>query len=206
MAQYDAAKGQPVPIRSRGIAPGTWRWLCARYFTECADYFRLGEPAVQHLGSCFGLIRAAGMIGVRFGTLPYTEKFVDRCIVRSYRAARRALRTESQLLRSGLRRLRAKLKSSNLPTVARKGQPRADDFKMADGYNDKSGPTPTITIRAEKFKGWFDDQRQPALVCGGCNRRKHCPTSRHFRPTRGMPLCGRRVSLSGLMDLDRVPS
>jgi integrase len=43
MGQYDAAKGQPVPITSRGIAPGTWRWLCARYFTECADYLRLGD-------------------------------------------------------------------------------------------------------------------------------------------------------------------
>jgi hypothetical protein len=133
------------------------------------------EPAVHHLASCLGLIRAAGIIGVRFGTLPYTEKFVDRCIVRSYRAARRALRTESQLLRSGLRRLRAKLKSSNLPTVARKGQPRADDFKMADGYNDKSGPTPSITIRAEKFKGWFDDQRQPALVLRWLQSKKALP-------------------------------
>jgi integrase len=43
MAQYDAAKGQAVPIPSRGIAPGTWRWLCARYFAECADYLRLDD-------------------------------------------------------------------------------------------------------------------------------------------------------------------
>jgi hypothetical protein len=43
-------------------------------------------------------------------------------------------------------------------------QLRAHIFKTADGYKDESGSTPTVTIRAEKFKGWFDDQRQPALV------------------------------------------
>jgi hypothetical protein len=133
------------------------------------------EPAVHHLASCLGLIRAAGIIGVRFGTLPYSEKLVDRCIVRCYRAARRALRTESELLRSGLRRLRAQLKSSNMPKVGRKRQLRALVFKMADGYKDESGSTPTVTIRAEKFKGWFDDQRQPALVLRWLQSKKALP-------------------------------
>jgi integrase len=43
MAEYDAAKGQAPPITSKGIAPGTWHWLCVRYFAECADYLRLGQ-------------------------------------------------------------------------------------------------------------------------------------------------------------------
>jgi integrase len=43
MAEYDAAKGQTVPITSKGITPGTWRWLCVRYFAECADYLRLDD-------------------------------------------------------------------------------------------------------------------------------------------------------------------
>jgi integrase len=41
MAEYDTAKGQTPPMRGRGITPGTWRWLCVRYFGECADYLRL---------------------------------------------------------------------------------------------------------------------------------------------------------------------
>ena len=41
MADYDAAKGEPVPTQRKGITPGTWRWLCVRYFAECADYLRL---------------------------------------------------------------------------------------------------------------------------------------------------------------------
>jgi hypothetical protein len=41
MAEYDTAKGQTAPMRGKGITPGTWRWLCVRYFGECADYLRL---------------------------------------------------------------------------------------------------------------------------------------------------------------------
>ena len=43
MAQYDAARGQPAPITTKGISPGTWRWLCIHYFAECTDYLRLDE-------------------------------------------------------------------------------------------------------------------------------------------------------------------
>jgi hypothetical protein len=122
------------------------------------------HAAILHLASCFGLIRAAGILGVRFGTLPYSEKFVDRCIMRNYRAARRTLRTDTELLRSALRRLRTKLNSPGvIRSVAKKGR-RADTFKIADGYMDRTGSRTKVTIRAEKFKGWFDDARQPALL------------------------------------------
>ena len=133
------------------------------------------EPIVRHLASCFGLIRAAGILGVRFGSLPYSEKFVDRCIMRCYRAARGGLRTESKLLRAGLRRLRTKLKSSNMLKIVGKKQPRADAFKFAHGYMDETGSTRTGTIRAEKFKGWFDDPRQPALVLRWLQSKKALP-------------------------------
>jgi integrase len=40
MAEYENAKGEAVPVKPKGITPGTWRWLCTRYFAECADYLR----------------------------------------------------------------------------------------------------------------------------------------------------------------------
>ena len=64
----------------------------------------------------------------------------------------------------GLGRLRSKLKSSDLLKIAGKEPIRPDTFKHAGGYSEQSGSTSKITIRAEKFKGWFDDPRQPALV------------------------------------------
>ena len=42
MAEYDAAKGASGADHEQGNQlPGTWRWLCVRYFAECADYLRL---------------------------------------------------------------------------------------------------------------------------------------------------------------------
>jgi integrase len=43
MAQLDSVKAEPEPMTHKGITPGTWRWLCAKYFAECADYLRLNE-------------------------------------------------------------------------------------------------------------------------------------------------------------------
>ena len=51
MSEYDAAKGIEAVVaasRSRAVIPGTWRWLCVRYFTECAEYKRL-DPRTQHV-------------------------------------------------------------------------------------------------------------------------------------------------------------
>jgi integrase len=43
MAEYEAARSEAVPNMSKGITSGTWRWLCVRYFAECADYLRLND-------------------------------------------------------------------------------------------------------------------------------------------------------------------
>src|SRR5262249_45538803 len=48
MAEYEAAKGAVVPTTARGITPGTWRWLCIRYFAECSEYKRL-DARSQHV-------------------------------------------------------------------------------------------------------------------------------------------------------------
>ena len=51
-----------------------------------------------------------------------------------------------------------------MPTVVGKKTPRVDTFKTADGYRERSGSKPRVTIRAKRFKTWFDDPRQPAVV------------------------------------------
>jgi hypothetical protein len=148
-------------IRARRAIKDEIDYLIDTFIENAAE--QTDDPAVRHLTRCFGLIRAGGILGVRFGTLPYSEQFVDRCIMRCYRAAKRNLRTDSQLLRSAIRRLRSKLTSSKIVKVGVK-KPSANAFKNADGYVDRSCDTATVTIQAQKFKGWFDDPRQPALV------------------------------------------
>src|SRR5258708_21536410 len=48
MAEYEAAKGNAAPKDKVGVTPGTWRWLCVRYFAECAEYKRL-DKRTQHV-------------------------------------------------------------------------------------------------------------------------------------------------------------
>jgi integrase len=43
MIEYEAARSQTVPLPSKAVPPGTWRWLCVRYFTESTDYLRLND-------------------------------------------------------------------------------------------------------------------------------------------------------------------
>src|SRR4051812_46452479 len=47
MARYEEAKGEISPAKS-GITVGTWRWLCVRYFTECAEY-KILDQRTQHV-------------------------------------------------------------------------------------------------------------------------------------------------------------
>jgi integrase len=49
MAAYEEAKGAEASrFKKVGITAGTWRWLCVKYFAECADYKRL-DPQTQRV-------------------------------------------------------------------------------------------------------------------------------------------------------------
>jgi len=121
-------------------------------------------PAIQHLAMCFGHLEAAGILGVRFKTLPWSEKVVRSCVRRCYLDARRALRTESDLLRQGLRVLRKKLDGEGMLDLTQALRVPQHALKASDGYFQKTKLGLEATIRAGRFKMWFKDPRQPAIV------------------------------------------
>jgi integrase len=41
MAEYETAKSGTAVTRKSGIKADTWRWLCIKYFSECAEYLQL---------------------------------------------------------------------------------------------------------------------------------------------------------------------
>jgi len=48
MAEYEAAKSATAsPPRNSGIRTGSWRWVCVRYFSECAEYKLLDRRTQQ---------------------------------------------------------------------------------------------------------------------------------------------------------------
>ena len=118
-------------------------------------------PSVLHLASCFALLYAAGALAAELDIVPWSEDVVLRCIKRCYFDAKRAMRTPEELQRNGLKILAKRLADGRLLTVA-KEIPKA--MAKADGYVVTAGMSQKITVRAERFKSWFPDQRQPRLV------------------------------------------
>ena len=131
------------------------------------------DPVVQHLAACFGHIYAAGIIGAGSGTLPWQAKTVRKCIERCYRDARRELITETDLLRDGLKILRAKMRALRNANGA--------DLKSVDGFLKGTKPN-QATIRAEAFKDWFPDIRQPNIVLRFLREKNALPSRRTPKP------------------------
>jgi integrase len=48
MTAYEEAKGEIEAKKKSGIGNGTWRWLCVKYFAECAD-FRCLDDRTQYV-------------------------------------------------------------------------------------------------------------------------------------------------------------
>jgi hypothetical protein len=121
------------------------------------------DQVVLHMAKNFGHLYAAGVLAVQFKTVvPWSEKHVMTCISRSFRAARREIKTEAELLRRSLLRLKAKAKSRTTPLDQKH---KGHSLKSTEGYRRNEGEDKTVvTVRAEAFKRWFDDPRQPRLV------------------------------------------
>jgi hypothetical protein len=126
------------------------------------------DRVVQHLAKNFGHIYAAGIQAVRFGTVPWSEELVLKCVRRCFLAARREMKTEADLLRRGLRRLRARIDDRTVNLAGGRSLPRE-----AESYRRTAGGR--VTIRAEAFKLWFDDSRQPKLVLEWLQSQKCLP-------------------------------
>jgi hypothetical protein len=121
------------------------------------------DHVVRHLAQCFGHIYAAGVLAIRAGTIPWSEDLVRMCVRRCFLDARRELKTDADLLGDALSILKARIESSTVPlAVARKMSPSA--MSRCSGFRETSWGRMTVTVRAEAFKFWFDDPRQPRLL------------------------------------------
>ena len=121
------------------------------------------DPAVLHLASSYGLIYAAGVIGIDAGVVPWTEGLVLKSIKRCFHDARKAIRSDGDLVTSALARFHQKLKNGALVPLGAKGTAKAD-IKSADGYIEHRSKYYHVVVRGDAFKRWFDDPRQPALL------------------------------------------
>jgi hypothetical protein len=139
------------------------------------------DHVIQHLAKNFGHIYAAGVLAIRVGTVPWSKDLVLECVRRCYRDARREIKTEADLLRGALRRLKARVADGTIIVPA---QTMPKRLGRADGYRGPGLACNRITVRAEAFKAWFDDPRQPKLFLELLSS-KHCLPNRPKPPKGG---------------------
>jgi uncharacterized protein (DUF927 family) len=141
------------------------------------------DQVVRHLAKNFGLIYAAGITAARLHTVPWSEKSVLNAVRRCYRAARRNIKTEADLLRVALLRLQERIAdpAAILPAEKTLSPTR---LVRADGYWGKGATKDTITVRARAFKDWFDDPRHAKLVLDFL-RGQGCLPGKSKSPSRG---------------------
>ena len=105
----------------------------------------------QHLAKNFGHIYAAGVLAVRFGTVPWSEELVLKCVRCCYLAARREMKTEADLLRRGLRRLR--VRASRIAQSIFQAVRSCRLVELPKAIAGKALARTRVTVRAEAFQG-----------------------------------------------------
>jgi putative DNA primase/helicase len=139
------------------------------------------DTAVRHFATCFGIIAAAGQLAVRFGTLPYKEKFVRSCVKRCYTDARQMLRTDADLLDHGIQELRRLIEGLPILAAEKNGRLRnSGEFRTTKrpiGFVAKRSGRRVATVRAEAWKAAFQDPKQSRLMLDWLSDQKALPNA-----------------------------
>ncbi len=128
------------------------------FFTQhmCDEYD--GDVA-RDVAQKFGLIYAAGMLGIRCGLLPWDKSELLDAVSTCYTGARDLLPDDGVAIRQGLTALRAKLR--DLPRVSKTSLRKVSEI---DGYCKRSKKGKRYVIRCVAFNSLFASKTQSALV------------------------------------------
>ena len=110
----------------------------------------------------FGLIYAAGMLGIQLGILPWTADELFDAISKCYRAARELLPDDSVALRRGISALRAR--SCELRASDRAGKSAKGYYESIEGYKEVGPSTIRYRIKCEAFNAVFASAHDRELV------------------------------------------
>jgi putative DNA primase/helicase len=133
----------------------------------------------------FGLIYAGGMLGIRYGLLPWKRSELLDAISKSYFGARALLPDDAVLLREGIKALVEKIRT--LPSLSHLSEKKFPLARIGDldGYwAGKKGVDPCL-IRREVFNSIFVNTYQRDLVIRWLLRKKQITTEVAKNPGRG---------------------
>ena len=108
----------------------------------------------------FGLIYAAGRLGMRCGLLPWGKPELLDALTKCYIGARDLLPDDGVAIRKGITALKAKLRE--LPRTSKKAA--KTDFDQIDGYRTRQKKVNRHVIKRDAFNSIFASGTQRALV------------------------------------------
>ena len=130
------------------------------YFVRhvCDEFDR---DVARDVAEKFGLIYAAGRLGIRCKLLPWGKTELRRAITKCYVSARDLLPDDGVAIRQGITALRAKLRE--LPRTSKKAVAEPD-FDEIDGYRQRQKTANRYVIKRDAFNSIFASGTQRALV------------------------------------------
>ena len=159
------------------------------YFVkEVTDKFD-GDIA-RDVAEKFGLIYAGGMLGIRFGLLPWKERRLLAAITKSYIAARALLPDDGVSLRdrlAALKRLRSQLPSVSMPFTKNDAELQ---YNKLHGYMWRTDEANHYVIKRESFNQLFRSVEQQDLVTKWLIEKQRITLAvpkKHSGPSEGQP-------------------
>jgi Domain of unknown function (DUF927) len=112
----------------------------------------------------FGVIYAGGLLGIRFGIVPWTQEELLDAIGKCFRGARDQLPDEGVALRQGLDTLEGRLKGLDLRRTLKERKLTSDEWDKVDGYQRQKEMQDRYIIKREVFNALFATVPQRDLV------------------------------------------
>lgn len=122
------------------------------------------DPWEQRLSDRFALAYAAGIMGIRYGILPWKQSVVEEACVSCYQGARRLVPDTDRMLADGMERLVQRLTSNRVLDLSKPEDPDEEALKKASGFKRKQNGQILFGIKPPRFREWFDSEIQGKLV------------------------------------------
>jgi hypothetical protein len=129
----------------------------ARHVADVGD-----DVVARDVASKFGLVYAGGLLGIRFGIVPWQQDELLDAIAKCYRGARNQLPDEGEALRRGLAILRSFL--GGLGRRKKLRENASTDWGKIEGYRWRSSDRDRYVIKREVFNSLFATTAQKNLL------------------------------------------
>jgi hypothetical protein len=130
-----------------------------RHVIDAAD-----DVVARDVAGKFGLVYAGGLLGIRFGIVPWQQEELLDAISKCYRGARNQLPDEGVALRQGLATLEDRLRRLDRRKTLNERQLTQGDWNKIDGYRMWRSGQNRFVIKREVFNALFATTTQKDLV------------------------------------------